>query len=439
MRIFTITLFSLWLFPAGLVWSAEPESSGNAANEAAVAEVAASARTEANAAWWGFDPDDATAAVQAAIDSGAARVRIPYMGRPWIVTPITLRGGLELIFEPGVVLLAKEGLFQGKSDSLFTAANAADIVVRGYGATLRMRKADYQSEAYEKAEWRMCLAFRGCRNLHIEGLRLESSGGDGIYLGATQELPWCEDVVIRDVICHDHHRQGISVIGAVNLLIENTVMSNTRGTGPAAGIDFEPNHPSEKIVNCVVRNCVLAENQGAGILVYLKNLAASSSPVSLTFDNCLVGPGNSEGIVVGAVNDEGPSGQIEFRNCVVECPRREGMRVYDKAASGVDVRFTNCHWSNTWSDPPEKAGGPQSPLLLDLRRPQITREQGGVTFDACYVYDTVDRPVLAITEKESEFGARNVFGTLRVVSPYTPRMEPGPNPKEVAVELVHIP
>ncbi|HPX42005.1 MAG TPA: hypothetical protein PLF51_16340, partial [Candidatus Hydrogenedentes bacterium] len=65
MRIFTIPLFSLWLFPAGLVWSAEPESSGNAANEAAVAEVAASARTEANAAWWGFDPDDATAAVQA--------------------------------------------------------------------------------------------------------------------------------------------------------------------------------------------------------------------------------------------------------------------------------------------------------------------------------------------------------------------------------------
>ena len=79
MRIFTIPLFSLWLFPAGLVWSAEPESSGNAANEAAVAEVAASARTEANAAWWGFDPDDATAAVQAAIDSGAARVRNPDM------------------------------------------------------------------------------------------------------------------------------------------------------------------------------------------------------------------------------------------------------------------------------------------------------------------------------------------------------------------------
>ena len=162
--------------------------------------------TEANAAWWGFDPDDATAAVQAAIDSGAARVRIPYMGRPWIVTPITLRGGLELIFEPGVVLLAKEGLFQGKSDSLFTAANAADIVVRGYGATLRMRKADYQSEAYEKAEWRMCLPFAAAgistsRSASKAAGRRHLSGGDA---GAAS---------VRGRghprrYCHDHHRKA---------------------------------------------------------------------------------------------------------------------------------------------------------------------------------------------------------------------------------------
>ncbi|HOF39652.1 MAG TPA: right-handed parallel beta-helix repeat-containing protein [Candidatus Hydrogenedentes bacterium] len=439
MRIFTIVVSLLGVFFTMMAWSAEPEFAGNWANEAAVAEVAAGTRTEANAAWWGFDPEDATAAMQAAIDSNAPRVRIPYMGRPWIVTPIRLRDNLELHFEPGVVVLAKEGQFKGKSDSLFTAANAANITFRGYGATLRMRKADYQSDAYEKAEWRMGLAFRGCRNIRVEGLRLEGSGGDGIYLGATQELAWCEDVVIRDVICHDHHRQGISVIGAVNLLIENTVMTDTSGTAPAAGIDFEPNHPREKLVNCLVRNCVFSGNQGAGILLYLKNLDAGSSPVSLTFEDCFVGAGNSSGIVIGAVNDQGPGGQVEFRNCTVENPHEHGLRIYDKAASSVEIRFTNCHWSGSWSQPGKQADVPRSPLEIELRRQQITREQGGVAFDACYVYDTVDRPVLAIREHETEFGARNVSGTLFVVSPHAPRMDPGPNPKDVAVELVHLP
>lgn len=439
MRIFTISVSVLGVLSAVVAWSAELEFAGNWANEAAVAELAAGTRTEANAAWWGFDPEDATAAVQAAIDSNAPRVRIPYLGHPWIVTPIRLRGNLELHFEPGVVVLAKEGQFKGKSDSLFTAANAANITLRGYGATLRMPKADYQSDAYEKAEWRMSLAFRGCRNIRVEGLRLEGSGGDGIYLGATQELAWCEDVVIRDVICHDHHRQGISVIGAVNLLIENTVMTDTRGTAPAAGIDFEPNHPREKLVNCLVRNCVFSGNQGAGILLYLKNLDANSSPVSLTFEDCYIGAGNSSGITIGAVNDQGPGGHVEFRNCAVEGSLRHGLRIYDKAASSVGVHFTNCHWSASWAQAPKQTDAPRSPLEIELRRQEITREQGGVTFDACYVYDCADQPVLAIRENETEFGARHVSGTLFVASPHAPRMDPGPNPKGVNVELIQIP
>ena len=116
----------------------------------ALAELKAGKRDTAEALWWGFKPDDATDAVQAAINSGAKRVVVPYVGQPWIVRPLRLRSHLELIFEPGVMLLAKKGEFRGGGDSLLSAFDKEDITIRGYGAILRMRKTDYQHPPYAR-------------------------------------------------------------------------------------------------------------------------------------------------------------------------------------------------------------------------------------------------------------------------------------------------
>ena len=89
---------------------------GKERNPEAVAQVAAGHVAIANAAWWGFDGEDATSALQAAIDSKARTVIVPYMGQPWIVRPIHLRSNLELIFEPGVLVLARRE--NSKSDGI---------------------------------------------------------------------------------------------------------------------------------------------------------------------------------------------------------------------------------------------------------------------------------------------------------------------------------
>ena len=224
---------------------------GKERNPEAVAQVAAGHLAIANAAWWGFDGEDATSALQAAIDSKARTVIVPYMGQPWIVRPIHLRSNLELIFEPGVLVLAKKGEFKERWDCLLTAIGLEDITIRGYGATLRMRKRDYRNPPYpEKEEWKHGLKIEGSRRIHVEGLRIESSGGDGIYIG-TGEGRSSEDIVIRDCVSHDNHRQGISVTDVKNLLVENCVFSGTEGTGPSAGIDYEPDNPRQLLVNCV--------------------------------------------------------------------------------------------------------------------------------------------------------------------------------------------
>jgi hypothetical protein len=84
-------------------------------NERAIAEVLAGQRTEARAAWWGFDAVEATGALQAAIDSGAAKVVVESMPSPWIVDKIRLASHQELVFKPGVVVQAKRGAFHGKT------------------------------------------------------------------------------------------------------------------------------------------------------------------------------------------------------------------------------------------------------------------------------------------------------------------------------------
>ncbi len=422
-------------------------------NEGAVEEVLSGEEKTANAAWWGFDPEDATEVLQAAIDSGAKTVIVPYKGDPWIVRPIRLRSHLKLVFEPGVLILAKEGEFHGGGDSLFRAVDQSDITVTGYGATLRMRKKDYQSDAYKRAEWRMGLSFSGCQRIRIEGVRCESSGGDGIYIGSSGKNRWCEDVVIRDVVSHDNHRQGISVISAVNLLIENCRFSDTSGTPPEAGIDLEPDSADERLVNCVIRNCVMENNQGHAILVYLKPLTKESHPVSIRFENCVSRMGHSanlspesftdntlrgwSGMAVGAVRDDGPQGTVEFINCTAENTGKEGAKVFDKSADGVRVRFVNCNWRNPWVSRHREYGGMRVPLLLHLRRPELTKTIGGVDFVDCTVYDDAYRPAFLLEEDKSPLlGAHDLTGRITVDSPHPPWMKLGPNAERVTLEVL---
>ena len=380
------------------------------ADPAAVQEVASGARTEANAAWWGFNGEDDTESLQAAINSGAKRLTIPYTGREWVVRPITLSGSQEIRFEPGVVIRAKKGEFKGGGDSLFTATGVRDLSLLGYGATFKMNKPDYQSSDYKKAEWRMTLDISGCTNVTVAGLRMESSGGDGIYLGAKGgDHPYCENITIRDVVCLDHHRQGISVISAVNLLVENCVFSGTRGTAPQAGIDFEPNSPQERLANCVIRRCQFDNNVGAGMAVYLNAMRdGAPEPISILFEDCVARGNGEEGMVVGALTPDGPKGTIEFRNCTAEATRRPAVQVYDKAAGGALVKFTRCSFKAGTDDKGREA----APVIFGVRRTKEPVAFGGVEFEDCHVYAVPDQPAVRVIRREATQSVTDIRGTL---------------------------
>lgn len=376
------------------------------------ATLASASEKEVKAAAFGFDPDDATKALQAAIDSGADRVLVENLGRPWIVEPIVLTNNQEIVFEKGVEVLAKKGAFHGPTDSLFRAHLKQNITLTGYGAVLRMRRDDYAGPDYKKAEWRHVLDLRSCTNVRIRGLTLTESGGDGIYLGTAKAGVPNKDVHIKDVVCDRNYRQGISVINAENLLIEDCVLSNTGGTAPQAGIDFEPNHPNERVVNCTFRRCVSRGNAGSGFLAALHQLSASSAPVSLRFEQCR---SEAEGhsavsIHTGNAPEKAVSGRIEFVDCVFQSSKGPGVVIGDKPAAGCRVVFERCSLVDVGTGSPSAA-----PIVFSANDNAI-QPLGGIDLIDCAIRGASLRKPIQLRDSAGGIGLRDVTGSLLLQS-----------------------
>jgi polygalacturonase len=415
------------------------------ANPQAVKEVAEGKRTVANAAWWGFNEEDSTEALQAAIQSGAKRVVVPNMTRDWVVRPIQLAGDQELILEDGVVITAKRGEYRGKGDSVFTARDVSNLTIRGYGATVRMQKEDYMVGdvlarlgwnrwfgKYEKAEWRMTLSLRGATNVKVLGLTLRDSGGDGIYVDGGKQ-GYSKNVLIRDVLCDNHYRQGISIISVDGLLVENSAFNNTWGTPPCSGVDIEPDGPKHRVRDVVFRNCRFLDNYGDGIEVFLAHLKPESGDVSILFDNCRVSSRRGSGIRVTKVPDEGVGGLIEFRNSVVENTEGFGIKVQDKSAAKARVKFVNCTLRNTANNRMYADGW--TPIWILARQPAATKKPGGIDFVDCSVEDDHDRPAIMAGIGDEVEPLFDVTGKLKVSNPFGVRSDLGKKQESVTLTV----
>ncbi|HEX7008635.1 MAG TPA: right-handed parallel beta-helix repeat-containing protein, partial [Phycisphaeraceae bacterium] len=376
---------------------------------------------------FGFDPTDATSYFQAALDSGASRVIVPDMGRPWVVRPLNLRSNQEIVFEEGVVVAAKPGAFPGTTDRLFTANHVSNVSLIGYGATLRMNK-----EEYTTGEGRHILGLFSVNNMTIKGLTFADSGGDGIWLtdAKSPDFPtYNENVLIEDAIFDNNRRQGISVISARNLVIRNVVLRNTNGTAPSAGIDLEPNKANERLEGIVIDGLEVEGNAGSGVLVFLRYLDGTSHPVSIDIRNVNVKSSGQHGITVAGSGDGMLAGQVTIRDSRVANVGGAGVYVYDRSADefslhfeNIDIRDTNLGYTGTPSHPLDTP----APIMFYLRDVYpydgVPRSQvGGVTFDNVSVHDVADRPYLAYQNNSNSMPSvvvAGLTGAVTVRNPY---------------------
>lgn len=368
---------------------------------------------------FGFNSDDSTEIVQRAFDSGASKLLFDRQPGPWVVRPLFVRSNTEIVFEEGVELLAKEGEFHDLFDALVTLRGVTNVTLRGLGkgATLRMRIKDYQGPAYSHGEWRHAVNLLSVSDVTIENLTLADSGGDGIYVGAKPAPVPCRNVVIRDCICDNNNRQGISVISADGLLIERTVMKNTRGTAPKSGIDFEPNVPLKQVLkNIVMRDCLTQNNDGSGYDLNANGYKRGLEPIDITLENCRSENDNTAVNINFFKGKDCPSkrdGLFLVKNCTFKNYRKRGVSVMRKENGVVDTRFEDCTMERSDALP---ARMPDVNLITVGRKDKPT---DGVEFRNLTIvrHDAAPSWFQASQMPWSSVGMDNVKGMVRFVLP----------------------
>lgn len=243
---------------------------------------------------------DCTAEVQAALDAGGETV-FPAQPHPYVVQPLFIRvDRLTVTFAAGARLEAVRGGFRGTSDSLVTAANVSDLKIRGACAgaasTWSMWREDYldPNKGYTNQGYRHGLRLENVHRAIVSCLAISDTGGDGVYIAGTSgkgvvPTPGSSNVVLSRLALLRNQRQGMSVIGALHLLVEDTLFAYTNGSEPMAGVDLEPNHATDALHNITFRRCVARANGGGGFQMYLGRFQHGTSlPLQVRFEDCRV-------------------------------------------------------------------------------------------------------------------------------------------------------
>lgn len=253
---------------------------------------------------WGYDPLDSTEFIQAALDSGAPNIVLPSMcdssqylncsskgAWAWLTRPLVIRSNTVLHLQAGVELWAKRGAFHGSGDSVLTLSHVSNVTVLGYGARIKMWREDYANQSlYSKSEWRHCISVTAATNLSIVGVTLAESGGDGIAIGG-EGAHWpavsvSRNVYIKDVLATANFRQGISIMGAVDMLVEDSRFELTGGTAPMCGVDIEPNTDGNLIQNLTFRRVSTRGNSNCGWSFQVAALTAPP-PIGIVLEQCV--------------------------------------------------------------------------------------------------------------------------------------------------------
>ena len=373
---------------------------------------------------YGFNSSNATAAFKAAMYAKADTVVIDRQSGPWYIEPTRLFdiSNKVIIFEKGVVLQSKAGTYSSKNAKLLDLLRPKNIEIIGYGAEFRMNRNELPKNP-SSSQGRHALTIGIGNNVTIKGLTIRNAMGDGIYIGGSgknDSRSYSKDIFIEDIFVENSYRQAISLISVENFFAKNSRFIKSNGALPEAGLDIEPNHNFERIVNVNFKNCRFMDNNHAGIKLAILNLDGSSKPLSVNFIDCYLNNNHSPDnkyvateIHLGASKNANypVKGEVTFDRLMVE-NSRWGAIYSRKSSDSYFVTLKDCVFKDICKDPDA------TPIFFEVQDYYKTSPSlGGYKFENVVIDYKNTSSAITVFGHETLKGAANITGNVAIVHP----------------------
>ncbi|RKN84304.1 right-handed parallel beta-helix repeat-containing protein [Paenibacillus ginsengarvi] len=352
------------------------------------------------ASWFGTKSDGVTAdtaALQAALQASQGKtLYIPKQTGPYYLTgQLFVSSHTTIVLESGTIIQAIDTLSRvAPYERLLRIKMVENVRIQGNGATLRMNKT-----AFTSGEQAHCIDISGSRNVVIEQLNCNDSGGDGFYIGNYEVVSGvgpCKNIVLRDCSADNNRRQGLSVISVEDLLVDHCRFTNTKGTAPEAGVDIEPNGQSEYLRNIRFINCVSENNAGDGFITCLMKTTSKTPIIDITFQSCRT-KGNRYGyeINLGGEGVNAERGEVRYIDCIAEEANASGFWDISNSAESVRRSYIRCRAINcNTTMQPDSIYGFSSSFVITCADSQVRTVVGNAEYIDCQSIDNRQTPLI---------------------------------------------
>jgi hypothetical protein len=226
------------------------------------------------------------------------------------------------------------------------------------------------------------VAILGSDRVMVNGTAANNMFGDGFYIGEGPTFGGSThptNIQLINVTADNNRRQGLSIISGQNILVSGSKFTNTNGTSPSAGIDVEPNGPTNVLQNVVLNDIVTSNNQGSGISLSLGAIQGTTTPISITVNNhqdngSKVGLDVSSGL--GAI-----PGAVTINKSTWTNSKTSGLQIVGTDYRGFSTTVNDSTVVNAGNSQGMSVYNYDSTVLgnVHINNPTITRTSGNMT------------------------------------------------------------
>jgi hypothetical protein len=281
---------------------------------------------------------DDTSAINAALSAAAGKSIVfpTQAGAFYLVSDdLIIRSNTTVYMESGVVIKTAPNTF-GTGEAIFKMDEKDNITIYGNGATLQGLREGVHPNIISFG-----VSITGSTNIRIYGLKCIDHSGDGFVVqGADDNTPrFSKDVWLIDCVAQNNMRQGLSIVSAKDLWVDNCRFSDTNGKEPSAGIDIESENLAS-LLGIKITNCIADNNEGGGFMIDFNTIAED---VDIEFQNCVAISGtgaDATGFEISNTRVGGTSGwRCALNDCVAENTGSYGLliRNINKTFDGVTI------------------------------------------------------------------------------------------------------